>query len=185
MNSSAVAPRSITHNVRGFHYRYLKRAPSHIHRIELLFMNPTNHLVTCGICHNTVVYDCEVLTNCDHTFCIRCIMIQCNSRKKRRKLKTCRVCSSMVTSYRMTMYDDLEDMLYEIPECYLEDATTPAGYASLRVEIPCYTYNYHRIKYEFLDGIGQDIIKWIWHPKNMHKWGPDHWDLMDDNEEEE
>ncbi len=38
-------------------------------------------------------------------------------------------------------------------------------------------YHYDVIKKSFYEGIGKNIIEWIYHPKNNQKWGKDCWDL--------
>jgi len=47
-------------------------------------------------------------------------------------------------------------------------------------------FNYQKIQQVFLKegGLGEELVQWIWHPKNMSKWSKD-WDLIEADPEDE
>lgn len=62
---------------------------------------------------------------------------------------------------------------------FLKENQEKINWMNLSFNPAIFVYDYDKMKANFYNSFGKELIEWIWKPSNMHRWGKMEWDIYD------
>ena len=76
-------------------------------------MTPFQDLYSnCNICFETFPTDDIIHTNCNHTYCLECLVGYINSIKDKTSIPNCPACRNALSEFKVHSYQNQDDLIF-------------------------------------------------------------------------